>query len=153
MGIKIKDNNEDRGLEYAKQLLQGMAITLFSGVFLLIVMWVVLALMMAITGGNLTNKSVISGSKEAQDIILEIQKEEGKNYTSVVKKISIKDGEIYMENGDIIKLGSRDIEPQIGNVISYMKVDGYYFEPISLSKKPKKTGEKVYIELEIIGRE
>lgn len=55
MGIKIKDNkdnknNEYSGLEYTKKLLQGMALTLFLAIILLLVLWVVLALMMAFTG-------------------------------------------------------------------------------------------------------
>lgn len=53
MGIKIKDNKEVRGLEYVKQLLQGMAFTLFLGIILLLVLWEVLALMMTFTGTGL----------------------------------------------------------------------------------------------------
>lgn len=109
--------------------------------------------MMAIIGNNITVKSVFTGSNEAQDIILEIQKEEGKHYTSIVKKVSIKDGSIHMENGDIVDVKGIEVNPQIGDVLSYIKTEGYYFEPVTLSKEPKKTGEKEYIEVEIIGRE
>lgn len=88
--------------------------------------------------------------EEAVSKLKEEQIAEGRSYTSKVETINLSKGEFRLENGDVVPSEGLVTQPDIGDVVTYIRTFGY--EKGRWTHLPEKTDKEVIINLEIIGK-